>query len=666
MKKSRNLAIAQQLTLAACGILVFAVVALSLLAYNRASSALEARWKEDLSERLDLVVSQLEIFDATARINADRLASIFEKMVGRPVRLDEGRKVQVGDYSTPVVTVGGSPVNLSFDEVDSFSRMTGGTATIFARVGDDFVRVSTSVKKEDGSRAMGTALGQSHPAYPAMIAGKPFVGRATLFGRDYMSRYSPVVDDSGRTIAILYVGFDITEGIKHLRDELTTRKVGESGHFFVLDAHEGPNYGKVVVHPEHGGKSVTSTPGLEAFAEVLKQGSGTLQRDGQLMFFTPFKPWERVVGVMITENEVTAAAASLRNVQILLGVVVVILGCLATYVLLTRKLKPLAQLALDADRLGSGDLTVRATVRSHDEVGLLAQAFNRMADQVSDLVTRIKRAADSVRDAVVEVQSASAQVRSGSDEQSSSAARAAAALEEVTASLQGVSESAQASRRLSEQTNDLSSKGETVALRAAEETGAIASAVRASADRIQALNQRAEQISDVVKVIKDIADQTNLLALNAAIEAARAGEQGRGFAVVADEVRKLAERTSQATVEIGTMITAIQDETASAVTSMGDGSTRVEQGVRLVKEAVDALNEIRRAAGESLAKASEISLAMQEQSQASAEIANNVESIAAMADENSASAQRNQDTVTHLDSLAGELTALTAGLRVKG
>ncbi len=666
MKQSRTLAIAQQLTLAACGILVFAVVGLSLLAYQRASSALEARWKEDLKERLDLVVSQLEIFDATARVNADRLASIFEKTVGRPIRIDESRKIQVGDFSTPAVSVGGSPFNLNFDEVDSFTRMTGGTATIFARVGDDFVRVSTSVKKEDGSRAMGTALGQAHPAYQAMMAGKPFVGRATLFGRDYMSRYSPVVDESGRTIAILYVGFDITEGIKHLRDELTKRKVGETGHFFVVDSHAGPNYGKLVVHPSDAGKLVTSTPGLEAFAEALKQESGAFERNGQLMFFTPFKPWERVVGVMISEEEVTAAAASLRNMQILLGVVVVVLGCLATYVLLTRKLKPLAQLALDADRLGSGDLTVRATVRSHDEVGLLAQAFNRMADQVSDLVTKIKRAADSVRDAVAEVQSASAQVRSGSEEQSSSAARAAAALEEVTASLQGVSESAQASRRLSEQTNDLSSKGESVALRAAEETSAIASAVRASADRIQALNQRAEQISDVVKVIKDIADQTNLLALNAAIEAARAGEQGRGFAVVADEVRKLAERTSQATVEIGTMITAIQDETASAVTSMGDGSTRVEQGVRLVKEAVDALNEIRHAASDSLAKASEISLAMQEQSQASAEIANNVESIAAMADENSASAQRNQETVSHLDSLAGELTALTAGLRVKG
>ncbi len=666
MATKNRLGITLQLTLLACGTLIAAVLGMSLLAYNRASSALEERWTEDLQSRVKLVESQLNTFDTTAKVNADRLSKIFENMIGRPVAVDPARTIKVGEYNAPAIGVGGNAFNMNFDEVDSFSRLTGGAATVFVRMGDDFLRVTTSLKKEDGSRALGTMLGKSHAGYETVMAGNVYLGRANLFGRDYMTKYSPVKDDGGKVVGILFVGFDITEGIGKLRDELSASRIGETGHYFVLDASKGPNRGVLAQHHELQGKNVLTTPGLEGYAQVLDARTGSLEKDGKLFVFLPFDPWYRVFGITIDASELHLAAAAVRNQLILFGLLVAVLGCVATYWVLSRKLQPLQQLAEDAARLGAGDLTVRAKVSSADEVGQLATAFNKMAEQVSELVVRLKRAAESVRGAVSQVQDASCHVSQGSDQQSEAASRAAAALEQVTASLQGVSESAQASRRLSEQTNDLSSKGEAVALRAADETSAIAAAVRESADMIGALNLRSEQITQVVKVIKDIADQTNLLALNAAIEAARAGEQGRGFAVVADEVRKLAERTSQATVEIGGMIASIQSETSSAVASMGTGSERVEQGVRLVREAVEALNEIRRAAGESLAKAAEISAAMQEQSQASSEIAHNVESIAAMADENSACAQRNQQTVANLDSLAAELTALTSGLRVSG
>jgi methyl-accepting chemotaxis protein len=242
----------------------------------------------------------------------------------------------------------------------------------------------------------------------------------------------------------------------------------------------------------------------------------------------------------------------------------------------------------------------------------------------------------------------------------------AAALEQVNASLNGVAGNAVDSQGLSRRTNDLSLQGESVAARAAEETAAIAAAVRDSAHAISSLSVRSDQISQVVKVIRDIADQTNLLALNAAIEAARAGEQGRGFAVVADEVRKLAERTSQATLEIGAMIETIQKETAGAVEGMRGGSERVDQGVRLVREVASALAEIRAAAEQTATKSAEITSAMNEQNSAGQEITNNVERIAQMAEENSAAAARSQQTVDRLDSLARDLASLTAGLRTEG
>ncbi|MBI1398312.1 MAG: HAMP domain-containing protein [Betaproteobacteria bacterium] len=664
MKLKRTQGISTQLTLLACGILILAVTCLSMLAYFRASAALDRRWREDLSAQVRLLAHQFQTFDATAKANTDRLSQVFVNMLGGHVRVDPGRVVRIGQHEAPVVMSDSGVLNLDFSDVDAFTRMTGGNATVFVRTGDDFLRVTTSLKKQDGSRALGTLLGTGHPGYDALIHGRPYVGKAHLFGRDYMTKYSPVVDASGRTVAILYVGFDITEGLAALFDGVASSRVGENGYYFVLDASDGPSRGELVVRPEARSGAVPAAPSPAALAEVLKNGDDVFSRDGRLYVSYPFPAWHQIFGASVSDEELHADAVRVRNVLLLIGILVTVVGCVVTYLAVTRRLRPLAQLADDAERIGAGDLTVRSDVTTPDEIGDVARAFNHMAGQVQDIVVRLKRMVDGLGEAVTSVREESRQVRAGSESQSEAASRAAAALEEVTASLSQVSENARDSRRLSERTNDLSVEGESVAARAADETAAIAAAVRDSAERISALSVRSDQISEVVKVIKDIADQTNLLALNAAIEAARAGEQGRGFAVVADEVRKLAERTSQATIEIGEMISAIQAETGGAVTGMQEGSGRVEEGVRLVRQAATALNEIRAAAAETVAKAAEISHAMAEQSAAGTEISSNVENIAMMADRNSGAASRNEEVVAQIERLAAELTSLTAGLRV--
>jgi len=660
---SHRSSIAAQVSLIGCGILVAAIVTFSLVAFFRTEATLERRSDQELRARVTLLEAQFATFDKTVKSNTDRLASIFESMLGGPVRIETSRSVQVADQAVPVVMVGNQALNLGHAEVDAFSRATKGTATVFVRTGDDFMRVSTSVRKEDGSRAIGTLLGASHPAYKVVMAGQPYLGKARLFGHDYMTKYTPVME-GGKVTAILFVGLDITEDLAAMLAQIGKARIGERGYYVVLDGSSAKSRGELMVHPELQGKNATVDAAAAVFKPALEQAEGTLEYDGRRLPFVRFDTWGWVVGASVDLDEMRADAASLRNLMLGLGLAILVAGCAATYIVLARRLRPLLDVARNAERLGQGDLTVRTGHKGNDEVGELAAAFNRMAEQFGDMVVRMKRATVSMNEAVAQVQGESAQVQQGSQEQSDAASRVAAALEQVTVSLEHVGGNARDSQRLSQRTNDVSQQGEGVVQRTSEEIAAIARSVREAASAIEGLSQRSDEISQVVKTIKDIADQTNLLALNAAIEAARAGEQGRGFAVVADEVRKLAERTSQATVEIGAMISAIQADTRSAVDGMQTSSGRVDAGVQLAREAAEALSQIRSAANETLTKANEIAGAMEEQNAASAEIARNVERIATMADGNHAAASRSHGSVQRLEALAAELAALTEGMKV--
>ena len=228
----------------------------------------------------------------------------------------------------------------------------------------------------------------------------------------------------------------------------------------------------------------------------------------------------------------------------------------------------------------------------------------------------------------------------------------AAAVEEMTVSIGQVSENAHEARALSRRSGELSEQGAGVIQNAAAEMSQISDSVKESSQIIAALEQQSGEISAIVNVIKEIADQTNLLALNAAIEAARAGEQGRGFAVVADEVRKLAERTSKSTQEIAGMIEKIQGGTHSAFASMEGGVARVSNGVTLANEAAGSITQIKTEAARVVQVVGDISNSLKEQSVASNDIAKNVEKIAQMSEENSAAVQETAKAAQHLEQLA--------------
>lgn len=317
-----------------------------------------------------------------------------------------------------------------------------------------------------------------------------------------------------------------------------------------------------------------------------------------------------------------------------------------------------------AQAIASGNLTHRMPEASGDEVGELVTKMSAMRDSLFELISAVRRNVDSLNQSANELSSSSSSSAKATETQAEAASSMAASVEQLSVSIDQVGEHAREAHSVTQESSAQSTEGGRIIHEAAGEMGRIADAVNSTAGTIRELEGYSDQISSIVQVIKDIADQTNLLALNAAIEAARAGEQGRGFAVVADEVRKLAERTGNSTQEISAMISKIQQGTQRAAQEMEAGVKRVTDGVDLAHRAGDSVTGIRDSADRASRAVDDINLALREQSVAARDIAQKVERIAQGSEENSASVQRTAASAYRLADLARELNVLASRFRV--
>ncbi|NUY01337.1 methyl-accepting chemotaxis protein [Paraburkholderia youngii] len=451
-----------------------------------------------------------------------------------PFTRDESSGVDILGVMTPRLLNGTTLLNLNYGEVDRFTDKTRATGTLFVAIGDDFVRVATSVKRQTGERAVGTVLDRSHPGYRMLRSGQPYTGYATLFGKQYMTRYEPIRDSSGDVIGALYVGLDVSEvwnlsiGARLALLTLAANTVLLLGYGRLLQA---------VILPDQARSPVGASP--------------------------PFLP-TAVIGF---------------------GLLGALLVSALVYVTTRRGLgMQLLEAKAAAEKLAAGDLTAQVHVSRRDELGQLMQAMNGISVGLASVVGNVRRASDMIALGAREIAAGNAELSSRTEAQAGSLEQTASTMEQLTAMVRANAERASHANQHIASASDLAVKGGTV--------------VGHVVTTMSLIRGSSHKIVDIISMIDSIAFQTNILALNAAVEAARAGDQGRGFAVVAAEVRSLAQRSATAAKEIKALITdsvgnvnAGGELVDQAGRDMTEIVTAVDSVVTLMGEITHASNE---------------------------------------------------------------------------